>query len=425
MPTQETWRVVVRPRPFEPLKDPLSWKCWDKSWEKLTRVGDQWTLEREDTGEVIVLDVIEAAAWLAANNLVLWNGMSWEGDQGGELDWRGGEWTEWVWWPADADPREREKQKAVARDFIRSEFEGQVSEEYLLPRTLSPDRAWQWLECKGYRRPVPVQAVLDKAVPVGPTECRFARPNGDYWEVQFNTSEPTRLTDMDGLVYIAALLRRPHKPIAAVALVALTTPPPPRQEGGSEPVEQADLNLYKANPTGERGQKDSEENYKGGPARRKRKGGLPAGFSPVNPHGAFVDRGEQFETARAYLKGYLDMQARRDRAYRKEDFAAVAQVEKEIADFLQFVAPRLGRGGLERLKAGKLPRVRSKAGEDDAERARNCVRKALQAAYQKLADLELAGRSPRGLVKHLEKSITTGHDCIYQPADPPPAWLLD
>jgi hypothetical protein len=261
VPTQETWRTA---RPM--------------SWDHLTRVGDQWTLVRDEGGMEEPLDVLEAVAWLKENDLVLWDGMSWDGDKGDQLIYQAGQWTRnaWAFDPDNPDP---------PPGVLDSAGPGW----HLFPFPTSVEQAWHWLEINGYRKPVPVQAVLDKAVPVGPTEYRFTR-HGDYWEVQFNADKPTLIRDMDGMGYIALLLRQPQLPFPAVDLVALVKPPPPRKEDKGRPV--ADRDLLKedsvSEPLGDpvglwearifanafdrsstRGTTDSEARYEGGPVRRK------------------------------------------------------------------------------------------------------------------------------------------------------------
>lgn len=126
-------------------------------------------------------------------------------------------------------------------------------------------------------------------------------------------------------------------------------------------------------------------------AQEADRGGLgPAGRTPILDERAKA----------AYRRRVLDLQAEIDDARACADLGRLERAELELDAVMSELAAGLGLGG------------RDRAAADEAERARQAVRARIRYA------LDLLGSAHPGLRWHLERSVTTGAFCAYEPEQP-------
>ena len=190
-----------------------------------------------------------------------------------------------------------------------------------------------------------------------PSPQSIFRQEGDYWTVAF-AGEVCRIKNLQGMQYIAQLLRQPYEEIHVLTLATGELPP---AEGPTQ---------------------DSSQSYAEGMA------GSP-----------FQDAGEMLDPqARAAYKHRLsELQTEREEAQEFNDLGRVERLQEEMDFLTQELSQAVGLGGRAR-KVGST-----------AERARVNVTKRIRAAIKRIA------ASHPALGDHLKRTIQTGTFCTYAP----------
>jgi len=202
-------------------------------------------------------------------------------------------------------------------------------------------------------------------VPSGKAENVFKK-TGDFWTVRYHGENIGPLKELDGMSYIAELLKSPHKPVSALELVRR--------------VKNLTTKELRIATDEDKPDECDTPSAKGGDI-------IPEEADAV------MDR----KSIKECDDDLVRLNTELNRAKKNNDDAEQIRVQEEIDKLKGILSSSIGLGG------------RSRQSRNDPEKAKDLVRKAVERVEENISDKN------NGLYQHLKNCICTGLNLSYRP----------